>query len=112
MGKTIIITEKPSVAQEYKKVLGIKQNGKTDGYVEGYSEVLKKDIQITWAVGHLISLGSVDEQKEGKALPMSHKSAPWRRENLPIFPDNWLYKVNYQTKKQIMRIIKSTLGNL
>ena len=100
MGKIILITEKPSVAQEYKKVLGINPKTKTDGYVEGYSDFLKSDVQITWAVGHLISLGSVDEQKEGKALPKTHKSSPWTIKNLPIFPKDWLYKVNYETKKQ------------
>ena len=31
MGKYIFITEKPSVAQEYKKVLQVRQNGKTNG---------------------------------------------------------------------------------
>ena len=106
MGKIIIITEKPSVAQEYRKVLGIQQKGKTDGYIEGYSDFMKSDVQITWAVGHLISLGSVDEQKEGKVLPSTHKSSPWRKENLPIFPEDWFYKVNYQTKKQF-DVVKS-----
>lgn len=40
--KTIFITEKPSVAQEYRKVLQIQSHEKTDGYIEGYSPVLKK----------------------------------------------------------------------
>ncbi len=106
MGKIILITEKPSVAQEYKKVLGISPKGKTEGYIEGYSDFLKSDVQITWAVGHLVSLGSVDEQMEGKALPKSHKSAPWRRETLPIFPKDWVYKANYETKKQF-DVVKS-----
>ena len=34
--KTIFITEKPSVAQEYKKVLKINAKSKTDGFVEGF----------------------------------------------------------------------------
>ena len=45
--KTIFITEKPSVAQEYRKVLQIQSHEKTDGYIEGYSPVLKKDVIIT-----------------------------------------------------------------
>lgn len=106
MGKIILITEKPSVAQEYKKVLGISPKGKTDGYVEGYSDFLKSDVQITWAVGHLISLGSVDEQKEQKVLAKSHKPTPWSVKNLPIFPENWFYKVNYETKKQFDTVKK------
>ena len=34
---TVIVTEKPSVAQEYKKVLNIKPTEKTDGYIKGYN---------------------------------------------------------------------------
>ena len=60
--KTIFITEKPSVAQEYRKVLQIQSHEKTDGYIEGYSPVLKKDVIITWAVGHLIGISSPEEQ--------------------------------------------------
>ena len=106
MGKIILITEKPSVAQEYKKVLDVKAKSGTNGYIEGYSDFLKSDIQITWAVGHLISLGSVDEQKEQKILPKTYKSSPWRMENLPIYPEKWFYKENYATKEQF-KVIKS-----
>lgn len=100
MGKTIIITEKPSVAQEYKKALKVTASEKTDGYVEGYSPVLSKNVQITWAVGHLITLGSVDEQRQQKVLPSSHKNDRWAKDKLPIVPTDWLYKPNDSTKKQ------------
>lgn len=30
MGKTLILTEKPSVAREYAAILGVKGNGKGD----------------------------------------------------------------------------------
>lgn len=73
MGYTIFITEKPSVAQEYVKVLQIKKEGRTNGYVQGYSPVLGKNVQVTWAVGHLISLASVPEQLAGKALSATAK---------------------------------------
>lgn len=106
MGRIILITEKPSVAQEYRKVLGVRSEGKTDGYVEGYSDFLKSDIQITWAVGHLIELGSVDEQKEQKALPKAHKGSGWKQENYPYFPKNWFYKPNYSTLKQF-KVVQS-----
>ena len=59
---TIFITEKPSVAQEYRKVLKIQSNGKTDGYVEGFSTVMNTNVIITWAVGHLIGICSPEEQ--------------------------------------------------
>lgn len=107
MGKTIFITEKPSVAQEYKKVLKIQQKGRTNGYIEGYSPVLNKDIQITWAVGHLISLASVPEQLAGRPLnAAAKKEYHWNLSNLPIFPENYLYLVNYATKEQY-NVIKS-----
>lgn len=107
MGYTIFTTEKPSVAQEYVKVLQIKKEGKTNGYVQGYSPVLGKEVQVTWAVGHLISLASVPEQLAGKALSSTAKKEyHWNLNNLPIFPDKYLYLVNYTTKDQY-NVIKS-----
>lgn len=101
MGYTIFTTEKPSVAQEYVKVLQIKKEGKTNGYVQGYSPVLGKEVQVTWAVGHLISLASVPEQLAGKALSAAAKKEyHWSLNNLPIFPENYLYLINYATKDQ------------
>ena len=43
MGKSLIITEKPSVAQEFAKVLGV-SGGRRDGYLENQKYV------ITWCV--------------------------------------------------------------
>lgn len=107
MGYTIFTTEKPSVAQEYVKVLQIKKEGKTNGYIQGYSPVLGKEVQVTWAVGHLISLASVPEQLAGKALSAAAKKEyHWSLNNLPIFPENYLYLINYATKDQY-NVIKS-----
>ena len=107
MGKTIFITEKPSVAQEYVKVLKVQKKGKTNGYVEGYSPVIDKDVQITWAVGHLISLASVPEQKAGRLLnAAAKKEYHWGFDNLPALFDDYLYQVNYATKDQY-NIIKT-----
>ena len=49
MGKSLIITEKPSVAQEFAKVLGV-SGGRRDGYLENQKYV------ITWCVGHLVAM--------------------------------------------------------
>ena len=49
MGKSLIITEKPSVAQEFAKVLGV-SGGRRDGYLENQKYV------ITWCVGHLVTM--------------------------------------------------------
>lgn len=92
MGKTIFITEKPSVAQEYKKVLKVSQSGKTNGYIEGYSSALGKDVIITWAVGHLITMCKPEEQNE------EWKS--WNLKNLPMLPETYKYKPNPQTYDQ------------
>ena len=51
MGKSLIITEKPSVAQEFAKVLGV-SGGRRDGYLENQKYV------ITWCVGHLVAISS------------------------------------------------------
>ena len=48
MGKSLIITEKPSVAQEFAKVLRV--SGRGDGFIENQEYV------ITWCVGHLVAL--------------------------------------------------------
>lgn len=109
MGKTIFITEKPSVAQEYRKVLKVRAEGKTDGYIEGYSEELKKDVIITWAVGHLIALGNVDEQIEQRAIPKKEYEEikrRWSKENLPIIPNNYIYVPNASTYSQF-KVVKS-----
>lgn len=48
MGKKLIITEKPSVAQDYAKVFGV--SGRNNGYIENDTYV------ITWCVGHLVEM--------------------------------------------------------
>ena len=96
---TIIITEKPLVAQEYKKVLGVKPSEKTDGYVEGYSPVLKKDVIITWAVGHLIAISSPEMQNPDWG-------GRWSKEHLPMIPKQFKYEPQKSTYKQF-KIVKS-----
>jgi len=46
--KKLIITEKPSVAQDYAKVFQV--TGRNNGYIEN------KDYVITWCVGHLVEM--------------------------------------------------------
>ena len=48
MGKKLVLTEKPSVAKDFAKVLGAKPHGKD--YFENDQYV------ITWAYGHLLTL--------------------------------------------------------
>ena len=96
---TICITEKPSVAQEYRKVLKVSSKEKTDGYVEGFSSVMKTNVIITWAVGHLIGICSPEEQNE-------EWGGRWSKDKLPMIPQTFKYKPQEDTYKQF-KIVKS-----
>lgn len=96
---TIIITEKPSVAQEYRKVLKVSSQGKTNGYIEGHSPVLNTNVIITWAVGHLIAICSPEEHNE-------EWGGRWSKDKLPMIPQTFKYKPQQSTYKQF-KIVKS-----
>lgn len=81
---TVFITEKPSVAREYKRILGV-SGGSKEGYIEGHSSMLNKDVIITWAVGHLITIAQPKEQDE-------KWGATWSEMPMPIIPSNFKYK--------------------
>lgn len=84
MGKSLIITEKPSVAREFANVLHV--NGRQDGYIENGEYV------ITWCVGHLVGL----------VYPESYdlKYKQWKLEDLPFLPKEYKYDVIPDVKKQ------------
>ena len=84
MGKSLIITEKPSVAQEFAKVLRV--SGRKDGYIENNEYV------ITWCVGHLVGL----------VYPESYdiKFKKWKLEDLPFLPQEYKYDVIKDVAKQ------------
>ncbi|MBQ6441788.1 MAG: type IA DNA topoisomerase [Lachnospiraceae bacterium] len=84
MGKTLIITEKPSVAREYAAIL--KVQGSYKGYIENDSYV------ITWCVGHLIEMSYPEKYDE--------KYAKWKMEDLPFLPDTYRYAVISNVKEQ------------
>jgi len=92
MQKTLILTEKPSVAMDFARSL--KVSGKRDGYIEDDRYV------ITWAIGHLVELFEPEDYDPGLKK--------WRLEALPIIPNRFRYKPVARTKKQL-RIIKSLL---
>ena len=77
MAKSLIITEKPSVAQEFAKILGV--SGRNDGYIENESYV------ITWCVGHLVEMVYPEEYDE--------KYKKWKLEDLPFLPKDYKYNV-------------------
>lgn len=72
--KTAIIAEKPSVAKEIAQIVGAKS--KKDGYIEN------DQYMVTWAFGHLIAL----------AMPEDYGFSGFKKENLPIIPDNFILK--------------------
>ena len=95
MGKTLIITEKPSVAGEYAEILGVLKRGQG-----AYSS---NEYIITWCVGHLIEMcypGDYDE-----------KYNKWKMEDLPFLPNTYKYAVIPSVKKQydvVHRLMNST----
>ncbi len=80
----LIVTEKPSVAMSYAKVLGVQ--GRQDGYLEGNGYL------VSWCVGHLVELASPSAYGE--------QYVKWNIADLPILPQEWQYLVSASTKKQ------------
>jgi len=84
VAKSLIITEKPSVAQEFARILGV--SGRNDGYIENDKYV------ITWCVGHLVEMVYPEEYDE--------KYKRWRLEDLPFLPEEYKYNVIPDVSKQ------------
>ena len=89
MAKSLFITEKPSVASEFAKVL--KVNGdKRNGYMESDRAV------ITWCVGHLVTMSYPDAYDP--------KLKKWRLEDLPFLPEKYKYEVIKNAYKQFKTV--------
>ena len=82
--KKLIITEKPSVAQEFARILGV--SGRNDGYIEN------SDYVITWCVGHLVEMVYPEVYDE--------KYKKWKLEDLPFLPKEYKYDVIPAVSKQ------------
>lgn len=80
-----IITEKPSVARDIARVLGVTQRG--EGYLEGNGYL------ITWALGHLITL----------AMPESYGYGAYQAEDLPISPKPFQLIVRQIRKDKVFK---------
>ena len=78
------MTEKPSVAISYAKILGV--HGRQDGYLEGNGYL------VSWCVGHLVKLAPPSAYGE--------QYVKWNIADLPILPEKWQYLVSASTKKQ------------
>ena len=75
--QTLVIAEKPSVAQTIAAVLGAKE--KKDGFITGNGYI------VSWCVGHLVQLS------EAAAYGEQYKK--WSYDSLPILPQEWQYTV-------------------
>ena len=83
-GQTLVIAEKPSVAQSIAKVLRANQH--REGYWDGNGYL------VSWCLGHLVELA------EPEAYDSRYKR--WSKDDLPIVPVDWQYNVSAATKKQ------------
>ncbi|WP_428353993.1 DNA topoisomerase III [Methyloprofundus sp.] len=91
----LYLCEKPSQAKDIANVLGAKQ--RKYGYFEGGGNL------VTWCFGHLLEMAS----------PEDYDSAfkKWRIDDLPIIPDQWVWNVRKDAKKQFF-IIKSLFSKV
>ena len=78
--KKLIITEKPSVAVQFKNALKLSCNEKHENWV------------ITWCIGHLVALVYPENYDE--------KYKKWNLEDLPFLPDDYQYGVISSVKNQ------------
>lgn len=84
MSYTLVIAEKPSVAQNIAAAL--KVSGRKEGYIEGGGYL------ISWCVGHLVGLAAADAYGE--------QYVKWSYDTLPILPKEWQYTVAADKGKQ------------
>lgn len=95
MSKNLFIAEKPSVAVEFAKALGINvSSSRKDGYLESENSV------VTWCVGHLVTLSYPETYN-----PVLKR---WSLDTLPFLPDEFLYEVIPSVSKQF-NIVKKHL---
>lgn len=93
MPKSLIITEKPSVARDIAAALG--GFSESDGWLES------EQFCLSWAVGHLVEL------QEPEDINPSYKT--WLLKDLPILPSPFRLKAKPDASKYL-NVIKKLLG--
>ena len=88
----LIIAEKPSVARDIARVLGVRGGG--DGCIEGDGRV------ITWCLGHLVEFAEPD------AYDAAWK--PWRLASLPMLPKAFKLRPVHRSASQ-WRVVRALL---
>ena len=93
MSKKLLITEKPSVAMEFAKVLNI--NGiRKNGFLESENWI------VTWCVGHLVTMSYPEKYDENLKF--------WRLDTLPFLPKEYKYDIIQNVEVQF-NVIKGLL---
>ena len=92
---TVVVAEKPSVARDIARVLGVRKKGK--GCLEGEGYV------VTWALGHLVEFAEPDEY----GPPWNDR---WSFAQLPMIPDTWRLRTAKKTSAQY-QIIKKLIND-
>jgi len=93
--KNLYIAEKPSVAREFAKALGVKgaqSAGGKDGFIETADSI------ITWCVGHLVTMSYPDAYDE--ALKK------WSMATIPFVPTEYKYELISNTSQQFKVVSK------
>ena len=94
MSKKLFIAEKPSVAKEFAKALGVSGNAGA-GYLESPEYV------VTWCVGHLVTMSYPDAYD-----PALKK---WSLQTIPFIPETFRYELIKDVEKQF-RIVERLLN--
>ena len=85
----VVVAEKPSVARDIARVL---KCARKEGWFESATH------QVTWALGHLVTLKEPDE--------VDARYKKWRKEDLPILPEEIGTKVITKTRSQFSLVKK------
>ena len=102
MGKTLVITEKKSVADDFARALGAVGGSASKGRSFDSKELSYEadDLVIAWASGHLLELqdpGSYDKSWKF-----------WRLDKLPIIPETFVHVPrgdDQKTKKLLKNLV-------
>jgi DNA topoisomerase III len=91
-GVELVIAEKPSVARDIARVLGVRGKPAEGDWLEN------DHYAITWCIGHLVELEE----------PASYDAAwkPWRLERLPMLPAEFLLRPARHATKQLKTVAK------
>ena len=96
--KNIYIAEKPSVAREFAKALGVKgadSAGGKDGFIETTDSI------VTWCVGHLVTMSYPDAYDENLKR--------WSMSTIPFVPTEYKYEIIEAASRQF-NVVKKLLN--